>query len=223
MEVWKDFDPDQGDFKEEIVHEEVRDGIYYRDSYISAYVVGQEIRVYCKYAVKEGAKNAPGLMNVHGWMGAPSIDKEFVEDGWAVMSHDYCGDNGSRPHFTRYPEAIRYGNMSNETGYRVKSQLPDGSLVTDPKQTDDYLWYAIQRRVLSYLLAQKGVDSTRIGAKGYSYGGTVMWNLGMDERVKAVVAYFGIGWLEYYRTKGVYLYDPGKEPPTPNAGEQLYL
>jgi hypothetical protein len=88
-------------------------------------------------------------------------------------------------------------------GPLIYSKLPDGKDITDPKQTSHYLWFAIQRRVLSYLLAQKEVDTTRIGAKGYSYGGTLMWNLGMDSRVKAIVAYFGIGWIEYYRNKGV--------------------
>ena len=40
-EVWKNYDPDAGDFKEEIISEETKDGIYYKDSYISAYVNGE--------------------------------------------------------------------------------------------------------------------------------------------------------------------------------------
>ncbi|MDP6359029.1 MAG: hypothetical protein QF473_28170, partial [Planctomycetota bacterium] len=71
-EVWKDFDPDKGDLKEEVILEQANDDIYYRESYISAYVLGEEVRVYCKYSVKAGAKKAPGLMDVHGWMGAPN-------------------------------------------------------------------------------------------------------------------------------------------------------
>ncbi|MEM7011689.1 MAG: DUF1588 domain-containing protein, partial [Verrucomicrobiota bacterium] len=223
LEVWADFDPDAGDFKEEIVHEEAKDGVYSRDSYISAYVLGEEVRVFCKYSVKEGVTNAPGLMNVHGWMGAPNVDRGYVEDGWAVMAHDYCGQTGERKHFTKYPESLRYGNMDAKVGYRVKSQLPDGSFITDPKQTDDYLWYAIQRRVLSYLLAQKEVDPDLIGAKGYSYGGTIMWNLGTDPRVKAIVAYFGVGWLEYYRSRRVWMYQNPPNEPAKTPGEELYL
>ena len=224
-DVWKDFDPDQGDFKEEIISAETRNGIFYRESYISAYVLGEEIRVYCKYSVKEGATNVPGLMNVHGWMSSPTIDQSFVDDGWAVMSHDYCGkvSKDDRPHYTKYPEKLRYGNMDANVGVRIKSKLPDGSEITDPKQTDDYLWYAIQRRVLSYLLAQKEVDATRIGAKGYSYGGTIMWNLGMDPRVKAIVAYFGIGWLEHYRNKQVWMYNNPYQEPEKSPGEKIYL
>ena len=67
-ELWKTYNPDDGDFREEIIREEVVDGIRYRDSYISAFVNDQEIRVYCKYVVKEGRENAPGLLDVHGWM-----------------------------------------------------------------------------------------------------------------------------------------------------------
>jgi hypothetical protein len=77
-EVWKDYDPAAGDFKEEIISEETKDGIYYKDSYISAYVNGEEVRVYCKYAVKADAKNAPGLMNVHGWYAFPRLDMGLV-------------------------------------------------------------------------------------------------------------------------------------------------
>ena len=222
-DVWKHYNPDAGDFKEEIIAEQTRDGIYYRESYISAYVLGEEIRVYCKYSVKEGAKKAPGLMDVHGWMGQAAINRDYVNDGWAVMAHDYCGKTGNRPHYTKYPEKLRYGNMDAQVGYRVKSKTTDKKDIIDPAQTDDYLWYAIQRRTLSYLLAQKEVDQTRIGAKGFSYGGTLMWNLGMDPRVKAVVAYFGIGYLEYYRTRAVWMYNNPYVEPNKTAGEQLYL
>jgi dienelactone hydrolase len=222
-EVWKDFNPDQGDFNEKIVKEETKDGIYFRDSYISAYVVGEEIRVYCKYAVKAGVTKAPGLMDVHGWMSSANPDLSFVRDGWAVMAHDYCGKTGDRPDYTKYPEKLNYGNMDAKVGTRVKSQAPDGQQFTDPKQTNDYLWYAIQRRVLSYLLVQKEVDKTRIGAKGYSYGGTLMWNLGMDPRVKAVVAYFGIGWLDYYRNKQVWMYNVPYVEPKKSPDEELIL
>lgn len=222
-QLWADFDPDKGDFKEEIILEEVRDGIYFKEAYISAYVLGEEVRIYCKYAVKNGAKQAPALMDVHGWMGRPNISMSYVNDGWAVLAHDYCGKSGNRPHYTKYPEKLRYGNIDAKVGYRIKSKLPDGSYITDPKQTDDYLWYALQRRALSYLLAQKEVDKSRVGAKGYSYGGTIMWNLGMDERVKAIVAYFGIGYLEYFRTKSVWLYNNPYKEPKKTLGEELYL
>jgi len=223
-DVWANYDPDAGDFKEQIVKEETKGGITSRDSYISAYVNGEEIRVYCMYAVKAGARNAPGLMNIHGWMSRPGIDMSYVNDGWAEMTYDYCGKTGDRPQYTKYPELMRHCNMDNNvSGGTINSKLRDGSFITDPSQTSDYVWYALQRRVLSYLLAQKEVDKTRIGAKGFSYGGTLVWNLGMDPRVKAIVAYFGIGWLEYYRNRSVWMYNvPYVEPPKTH-GEELNL
>ena len=220
-QVWADYDPNKGDFKEEIIKEETKDGFYYRESYISAYVLGEEVRVYCLYKVKEGAKKAPGLLNVHGWMGAASINKDYVDDGWAVMSYDYCGKNGNRSQYTKYPEKLSHGEMGG--GKVINSTLPGGIPITDPKQTSDYLWYAIESRVLSYLEQQKGVDKTKLGAVGYSYGGTIMWFLGMDPRIKAIVAYFGIGYTEYYRNKSVMMYAvPYVEPPK-SPGEKIYL
>ncbi len=223
-EVWKDYDPDAGDFKEEVVLEETKDGVYYKDAYISAYVNGGEVRVYCKYAVKAGAKKVPALMNVHGWMGAPAIDMAYVNEGWAVMAHDYSGIT-KRPHYTKYPEALRHGHMeARKMGFSlIYDRMPDGSQLTDPKATSHYLWNAVQRRALSYLLAQKEVDPGRIGAKGYSYGGTIMWNLAMDPRVKAVVAYFGIGWINYYRNHAVWMYNNPYKGPEKTPGEKRFL
>ncbi len=223
-DVWKDFDPNAGDFKEEIILEEIKGGIYYRDSYISAYINGEEVRVFCKYAVKEGVQKAPGLMNTHGWMGGPSIDMQYVNDGWAVISHDYSGLTKRSQH-TKYPPKLGHGHMdAKEKGFAlIYDKMPDGSQTTNPKATSHYLWNAIQRRVLSYLLAQKEVDSSRIGAKGYSYGGTIMWNLAMDKRVKAVVAYFGIGWINYYRDRAVWKYDQPQKDIDQTPGQKLYL
>ena len=60
----------------------------------------------CKYAVKSGAPNAPSLLNVHGWMQTAWIEKSFLGEEWALMSHDYCGDIKGRTHFTQYSPAL---------------------------------------------------------------------------------------------------------------------
>ena len=186
-------------------------------------MLNEEIRVYCKYSVKEGLPARPGSWNVHGWMGAPNVNQEYVNNGWAVMAHDYCGKTGNRAQYTKYPERLRHGNMDDKFGPVIHDSTPDHKSITDPKQTSEYLWYAIERRVLSYLEQQKEVDKTRLGATGYSYGGTLMWALGTDPRVKAIVAHFGIGWIEYYRNKQVWMYnDPYVEPPK-SSGEEIFL
>ena len=50
-EVWKDFDPETGHFKEEIIYEKTVNGIYEKHAYISTYVNEVEIRVFCKYCL----------------------------------------------------------------------------------------------------------------------------------------------------------------------------
>lgn len=221
--LWRDYDPDRGDFKEEVLKRETKNGIVFQESYISAYVLGEEIRVFCKYSVKEGATQAPGLLVVHGWMGAPSPTASFVRTGWAVMAHDYCGQTEGRTEFTKYPAKLWHGNMDRNIAGPVRSETWEGKPITDPKQTSDYLWYAIQRRVLSYLAQQKEVDRARLGATGYSYGGTLMWPLGTDPRLKAIVAYFGIGYNEYYRNKQVWMYNLPPVAPPKTSGEEIYL
>ena len=216
-QIWADFDPDKGDFKEEIVSEGTKEGIYSKESFVSAYVLGEEVRVYCQYKVKAGANQAPGLLNVHGWMSYPSIPMEYVNDGWAVMAYDYCGPTGARKLYTKYPDALSYGIM-DKAKHKTEQQI-----LEDPKKGADYLYYAMERRVLSYLERQKEVDKTRLGASGYSVGGSLMWALGTDPRVKAVVACFGVGWNYYYRDHAVWLYNhPYTEPPK-SAGEKVLL
>jgi dienelactone hydrolase len=217
-QLWADFDPDKGEFKEEIIKEETKGGIYSKESFVSAYVLGEEVRVYCMYKVKAGATKAPGLLNVHGYMSYPSINMGYVNDGWAVMAYDYCGPVGDRKLFTKYPDKLSYGIMD-----RSKPKPAAENPLSDPKKSTFYLWYAMERRILSYLARQKEVDKTRLGAVGYSVGGSLMWALGTDPRVKAVVAYFGIGWLDYYRNKSVWLYNnPYVEPPK-DPLEKVYL
>jgi dienelactone hydrolase len=222
-EVWKDYDPNKGDFKEQIVRTETRNGILHRESYISAYVLGQDIRVYCIYRVQAGLTGAPGLLDVHGWMGSASVHQDYVESGWAVMGFDYCGKTGDRKHYTRYPEGLRHGNMDDKEGPVIHDSTPDRKSITDVKQTSQYLWVAIERRVLSYLEQQQEVDKTRLGATGYSYGGTILWALGTDPRVKAIVPHFGVGWIEYYRNKQVWMYKVPYVEPAKTPGEEIFL
>ena len=59
-QVWAGYDPNKGDFREEIVKEETKDGNYYRESYISAYVV--ERRSGSTVSIK--SRPAPGTPRV---------------------------------------------------------------------------------------------------------------------------------------------------------------
>lgn len=83
LQLWQDYDPNKGDFREEIIKDVETGGNRLRDSYISAYVLGEEIRVYCRYSVKKGTKDkkAPGLLRSHGWMSTAHMPWDFVNEG----------------------------------------------------------------------------------------------------------------------------------------------
>ena len=62
-QLWAEHDPDAGDWKEEAVHETVKEGILDREMYLSAWVCGEEIRVYCTYSVKAPCQLGKGWEN----------------------------------------------------------------------------------------------------------------------------------------------------------------
>ena len=155
-------------------------------------------------------------------MGMPAIPKSYVEEGWAVMAHDYCGQVPGRA-FTRYPERFRHGNMDKDAGPPIHDSLSAGQPITDVKQSSDYLWVAIERRVLSYLERQNEVDPSLSEPLAILMAAPLCGRSARDPRVKAVVAYFGIGWNEYYRNKAVWMYNnPYVEPPK-TSGEEFFL
>lgn len=49
-EVWKGYDPDAGEFKEEVLKRWTENGANYKEVYFSAYINGHEVRVYGIYA-----------------------------------------------------------------------------------------------------------------------------------------------------------------------------
>ena len=211
-EVWKDYDPDKGDYEEEIVKEWDGGDTHYKDVYISVRVNGQKIRMVCQYAAKKGARKLPAMLCIHGWMGTSAIDRRFLERGYAVMSYDYCGRRGDRKNYTRYPEALKHGNMLS------RSNVPRPNV----RATSDYVWYALARRAVSYLAARPEVDKNRIGANGFSYGGTVVWSLGMDTRVKAIASFHGVGWNRFHRGR-VHKYDLTPSNARPSEDDKVYI
>ena len=212
-EVWADYDPDTGAYNETIIAEWDVGDVHYKDFYISVYLKGEEIRMFCKYAAQKDAVNLPAILNIHGWGGAPSIDSEFINSGYAVMSQDYHGYHPDRTEYTKYPPSLAHGNQLTST------QTAD----PDVKATSDYIWDAQARRALSYMATQPEVDTDRMGATGFSYGGTLIWSLATDPRLKAVCAFHGMGWIKYYRDHGVWRYDLTPPAVEPSEEDLIYL
>ena len=213
-EVWKDYDPDNGAYEEEIVKEWDEGTIHYKDFYISAYVNGEKIRMFCQYAAEKGAKKLPAMLCIHGWMGTLWIDRQFLERGYAVMSFDYCGKDDRRKNFTKYPETLKHGDMHSPTW--------DPGPGLNVKATSDYIWYAMARRALSYMATQPEVDTDRMGSFGVSYGGTLIWSLGMDKRLKAITSFYGVGWNKFHRGR-VHKYDLKPSNAKPSLEDKTYM
>ena len=213
-EVWKDYDPNRGAYEEEIVKQRDQGNIHYKDFYISAYVNGGKIRMFCQYAAPkvDNTRKLPAMLCIHGWMGTSAINSTFLERGYAVMSYDYCGKRGDRGNYTRYPEALKHGNML------LNRNVPRPNV----RATSDYIWNALARRAISYLASQPEVDKGRIGAQGFSYGGTVVWSLGMDKRVKAIASFHGVGWNKFHRGR-VHKYDPQPSNAKPSEDDKVYM
>ncbi len=212
-EVWKDYDPNQGAYEEDIVKQWDDGNTHFKDVYISAYVSGQKIRMFCQYAAEKGAAQLPAMLCIHGWMGSSAINREFLKRGYAVMSYDYCGDDNQRTkNITKYPPALKHGNML------LNKNIPRPNV----RATSDYLWDALARRAVSYLASQPEVDEDRLGANGFSYGGTVVWSLGMDRRVKAIASFHGVGWNKFHRGR-VHKYDLKPSGEKPSEEDEVYM
>lgn len=193
-EVWSSYDPEAGAFDEEILRDWVEGGAHWKEVYFSAYANGQTVRVYGLYAEPEGAAGVPAVMHLHG--GGQTVYKPWLETwaarGYAGLSCNYHGVWENRERYTQYPEALKQGNHKYNAGKEMAT-------VPTVRESSWFIWSAVARRALSYLCRQPAVDRERLGAFGISMGGTTIWSLAMDPRLKAVCAIYGCGWNRYYR------------------------
>ena len=211
-ELWKDYDPDKGAYEEEIVKQWDQGTVHYKDFYISAYVNGEKIRMFCKYAAEKSPKKLPAMLCIHGSGGQAFIEKKFIEKGYVVLSYDYTGEMKGREYYSIFPKALEHGNKNKS------SWLPS----SNAKSSSVYIWYAMARRALSYMATLPEVDSGRMGAYGVSVGGTMIWQLATDKRLKAVSAFYGCGWNTYYRSFYKYQLN-APVPKNPTEQEQIDL
>ena len=112
LEVWSGYDPEAGEFNEEVLKRWEENGVAYKEVYFSAYINGQTVRVYGFYAAprqdgKPGVR-VPAVMHLHG--GGQSVNKQWLDAwtarGYAVLSCNYHGVWENRKRFTIYPEAL---------------------------------------------------------------------------------------------------------------------
>lgn len=141
------------------------------------------------YAAPDGHKNLPAILHIHG--GGQTVNERWLEfwtdRGYAVMSFNWGGEWPDRERYTLWGK-LTQGNHRQSNNMKVDPT---------PHINSWYHWTLISRRALTYLEMQREVDPERIGAFGVSMGGTIMWYLAMDKRIKAGCAIYGVGWNTY--------------------------
>ncbi|WP_169799653.1 alpha/beta hydrolase [Sphingopyxis granuli] len=128
----------------------------------------------------------PAILLCHGWGGLKDhlarYARKFSEAGYVCMTFDYrgWGESDGRVIATRdAPRLLEAGEI--ELKVRVLREIVD-----PVDQTTDI------RNCLAYLWSEPGVDRSRIGIWGTSYGGGhAVFTGGNDDRVKAIVAQIG--------------------------------
>ena len=219
-QVWSTYDPDAGEFDEEVLKRWTQSGADYKEAYFSAWVHGQHVRVYGIYAAparagKPGGR-VPAVMHLHG--GGQTVNTRWLEAwtarGYAALTCNYHGEWQNRERVTIYPQALRQGNHKHAAGKAMAT-------VPSVRASSWYIWTAVARRALSYLRQQPEVDGTRIGAFGVSMGGTTIWSFALDPRLKAACAIYGCGWNRYYRH--IPRYAPPKKMPEKTDDDRAWL
>ncbi|TGK02907.1 dienelactone hydrolase family protein [Leptospira langatensis] len=124
-------------------------------------------------AYPEGAKNAPGIVLVHDWMGLGENTKMRAEQlaalGYVAFAADIYG-KGNRP-----------GNMQEAS-----------KLAGTFREGDRKLLRARAQAALDALKSQKGVDQDSLAVLGYCFGGTTALELARSGApLKGTISFHG--------------------------------
>ena len=128
----------------------------------------------------------PAILLCHGWGGLMSqlsaYGEKFARAGFVAMTFDYRGWGESDGRII----PLRDGPRLLEAGETTMAVRVLREIVDPIDQTTDI------KNCLNYLWSQPGVDKTRLGVWGTSFGGGhSVFTAGTDDRIKAAVAQIG--------------------------------
>ena len=184
--LWRDFDPTTGPLEVNIVKEEERNGIVYKQVYFTGRTEGgAKSRVFAETAHKAGEENLPGVVLIGPQeKGIDEFRLEFwALCGYAAISIDNCGQS-DRPMFTQYPPQWAYANFTQAGRHLTHVD-------TTARETCWYEWAINVRRGITFFEREPYVDGNRIGAHGTLNGAITLCHvLAFDSRLKtAIVGY----------------------------------
>jgi hypothetical protein len=211
--LWKDYDPRKEPLDVEILHEWKEDGVIMKVlRYRIGIFKGQKAMMAAIYGYPEGAKNLPGLVQIHG--GGQYADYRAVlsngKRGYATISLSWAGRINA-PDYHVNPDGVKlfWENSTENPDYRITTDWgpldayhaphrnpgnSSGSLKAQEWTLDDIesprnnLWFLCAvgaRRAITFLEEQEEVDPERIGVYGHSMGGKITVLTAADQRIKA--------------------------------------
>lgn len=208
QQVWRGYDPRAEPLDLELLRQWTEGGARFREVYFTGKTVGDEaVRVYAIYAAPEGGSDLPAILHVHGGGQTVNVNwlKFWTGRGYAALTFNWGGEWPDRDKYTLWGP-LTHANHKH-AGRRLRATDPD------VRACSWYEWALVTRRALTFLEQQPQVDPKRLGAFGVSMGGTIMWYLaGVDDRLQAGCAIYGVGWNSY-RRQPKYALGHTPEPP----------
>jgi len=208
-QLWAGFDPRKEPLDVEILHEWEQDGRVLKVLRFRVGVFkGKKAMMAAVYGYPKGAKNVPGLVQIHGGGGAGTEGPVLAnaKEGYATISIAWDGrikaakypiDNEAKQLFwedkkdhPKYRPTTDWGDMAGFFFPRRYKDFNDPDRRLDPVDSarNDrwFLWAMGARRAITFLEQQPEVDGDRIGVYGHSMGGELTIAVaGSDPRVKA--------------------------------------
>ena len=177
--------------KKEALNPEIT-GIIHKEGYRVEKVIYESVPGFyetgCLYIPDNLKGKAPAILNVFGHDQASFREEYYqviitnlVKKGMIVFAIDPLGQG---EHVQYYDPEIKFSAI----GYSVieHEYMGNVSFLSGVSSAKYFIWDGI--RAIDYLLTRKEVDPERLGATGFSGGGTVSAYLGaFDERLKVVV------------------------------------
>ena len=212
--LWADFDPRREPLDVEILKEWEEDGVVLQVlRYRVGVFKGQKSMIAAVYGYPKGARNLPGLVQIHG--GGQYADSTAcltnAKRGYATISIAWAGRINA-PDYRVTPREVKlfWEDKTDDPNYKITTDwgaldgyhapsrngrdafasIPaeDWTLdaVVSPRNNSWFLCTMAARRALTFLEQQSQVDANRLGVYGHSMGGKLtVLTTGSDDRVKA--------------------------------------
>ena len=212
-ELWKDFNPQEEPLDVELLYEWTEDDIIMKVlRYRIGVFKGEKAMMAAIYGYPKGAKNLPGLVQIHG--GGQYADYRAVltnaKRGYATISIAWAGRINA-PNYKVTPDIVELfweGDTDNPDykvttdwgavdGYHAPSRNPGNSFgsvspaswtldkVESPRNNSWFLCTVGARRAITFLEQQPEVNPDKLGVYGHSMGGKLTVLTASDPRIKA--------------------------------------